>query len=53
MKQPSKKEKERLEKEFQKACKNGFETDEGIIYPENCEMGTLYSPEECKRLGIL
>lgn len=48
MKQPSKK-----GKEFQKACKNGFETDEGIVYPENCEMGTLYSPEECKRLGIL
>lgn len=54
MKQPTKKEKELLEKEFIEVfCKNGIETDEGIIYPTSCELGKVYSPEECEKLGIL
>ena len=54
MKQPSKAEKEQLEKKFLKIAKEtGFETDEGIFYPDFCELGTVYSPEECKKLGIL
>ena len=28
-------------------------TDEGIIYPTHCELGKVYSPEECEKLGIL
>lgn len=42
MKQPTREEK-----------KNGIETDEGIIYPTHCELGKVYSPEECEKLGIL
>ena len=54
MKQLSKAEKEQLEKKFLKIAKEtGFETDEGIFYPDFCELGTIYSPEECKKLGIL
>lgn len=54
MKQLSEKEKRQLEKELlDEFRKTGIETDEGLIYPESCELGKLYSPEECERLGIL
>ena len=54
MKQLSEEEKKQFEREFIKRFrKTGFETNEGILYPETCEMGKLYSPEECERLGIL
>ena len=54
MKQPTKKERELIEREFIKRFgKTGFETNDGILYPKTCEMGKLYSPEECERLGIL
>ena len=55
MKQPSKKKKRRIEKKFLRLVRDmgGLETDEGIIYPKHCELGTVYSPEECKKLGIL
>jgi len=54
MKQPTKKERELIEREFlERIKKTGLETDEGMFYPDNCELGTVYSPEECKKLGIL